>query len=613
MMHANEMSDRSIVGEIKDDTEVIREVAEVMKLLQTDDDLARLDTREKPSETQNKVQHWLNKMADYTSYAETAYQATTIDPEDEAGKWGTLASTTSDLPKGRLAEIQETASMMELASDTASSDGLSVEVPSDYPWTSSRSSVAVAESSVDRSISTKPTIYRDLGSLPGSSSEVVLQSSSIKVEGTNKPPTYASPEQKEVEVMVENDLKAVDIDWSPLVPKFLPTAEFDKLASFVRVDKPAIEKARAAREKLSPESRKRLDVKFLGAIAGSDGRSTQKRPVRCESLLDRGAALSPELASSALIQVIDQQDHRTLSTLLRYGIDPNSLGPGGRDPRLPLALAASTDLKCLCALILAGAKIKDTERPHVCTMFCQSGTQVRSIRIFCSPLLAAFAAIRPQGRRSIDISQFWVSHFLLVNGADVNTRTCTSLMELVVRHWPLASQYRITNHLLSFSVNLDSSDVELQFRYAMEVGSVRLAKLLLDNGVSAGQIARGGSAAQDPLVVAVEATRWDCVDLVLGYEEVNHIHLFGLVHVYMCASSSKMTQESFKRVLGAVLAKGVSIQAKESWRYPRQPEDGNYTFDDAEEVVSVSELAKNILNRNKRDRGEMVELLCKDD
>jgi hypothetical protein len=285
-----------------------------------------------------------------------------------------------------------------------------------------------------------------------------------------------------------------------------------------------------------------------------------------------------------------------------------------RDCRQPLAVAAQSDTACLCALVLAGAKIKDADRPDVCGMFCQSGTQARSVRIFCSPLLAAFSSIRPQYRRTINVAQFWTAHFLLVNGADVETRTCTSVMELVVRHWPITSQYRITKHLLSFGIDTTSREVELQFRFAMEEGAVTLAKLLLEHGVNAGDVARRGAPNQDPVVLAAREKHSGLVDLVLDREEVDHIHLFSLVHVYMSDTSSQGSDADIERAIRAFVEKGSSswTQTKEPWAFAVleiSSEDGTEACKTVEESVTLLELAERIVNKNARDRQKILRLL----
>jgi hypothetical protein len=80
---------------VKNDTEVIREVAEVVKILQKDEILSRLVTQASPTESQTKVEQWLEKMADYTTCGETAYQATILDPDEPARP----AITTNPIPE----------------------------------------------------------------------------------------------------------------------------------------------------------------------------------------------------------------------------------------------------------------------------------------------------------------------------------------------------------------------------------------------------------------------------------------------------------------------------------------------------------------------------------
>ena len=630
---------RSIVGEIKDDTEVIREVAEVIRLLQTDDVLARLDTREKPTESQNKVERWLEKMADYTSYAETAYQATTVDPaEEEEKKWADLTSIPDlggesppmgsgpSLPPvpemGDFLDVHDAMSFVDSASESRLSLSLSRKQSPEpgsmrQRWsTPSSTALGTATSTLDGPTSTNLTVYSDAAAPPCPSEPPPGPPMSTEPQPPKRP---LSPTPGHTEVSPGDDARSEGqqelptIDWSPLVPEHIPQAEFDHLVSSVKKDEEAIARAHGRRLKLSTDRRKRLDTTLLSAVTGSDGRPVSKRPARCTSLLARGATLSEEFTSSALVQVVEQKDVQTLAVLLRYGVDPDSQGQTS-DSRQPLAVAASSDMACLCALILAGACIKGADRPDVCAMFCQSGTQARSIRIFCSPLLAAFASIRPQYRRTINVAQFWTAHFLLVNGGDVNAKTCTSVMELVVRHWPITSQYRITKHLLSFGIDLTSQEVELQFRFAMEEGTANLAQLLLENGVSAGEVARRGSPAQDPIVLAATGKHWDCVDLVLGQKDVDHIHLFSLVHVHMRDTSPQLSPRGFERAVRAFVGRGCSTswaQTREKWEFSRQLSSagGENDCERVEELVSVLELAERIVNKNGRDRERIIRVI----
>lgn len=133
-------------------------------------------------------------------------------------------------------------------------------------------------------------------------------------------------------------------------------------------------------------------------------------------------------SSAALRRAVKQRDSHTLAVLLRYGTDPEGQATP-RDARQPLAVAASSDVTCLLALVLAGASTHGNVSQDASEAFCQSGTQTLSISVFCSPMSTAFAAIRPYEKGSIGPRQFGIAHFLMVNGADSDTRMCTNTIE----------------------------------------------------------------------------------------------------------------------------------------------------------------------------------------
>jgi hypothetical protein len=618
------------VGDIKDDAEVIREVAEVIRLLQTDDVLAKLDTRDKPSESRSKVEQWLEKMADYTSYAETAYQATMIDPTEDRDSLFDVLQAVPSLPDETHAspisvrsqpstEItdhgdSERTSLVDTKSEVSASGISSSTNTQARQSPCSRHTQAYLFSQASSSfISEAPStgaysLFSGQMQPISTHDGISTTTPSLGPRSTSQP--VAPVTGRVVSESIEKTKTGVgsQLDWSPIVPEILSIAIFQEIVQSVKRDEEAIRKARQARNRLSSESRKSLDLELLQVVASSQ----TERPQSCDGLLAKGARpeLRQDLVSNVLIQLVEQRDLHTLAVFLKHGVDPDG-SPTASDPRQPLAVAASYDVACFCALALAGARLQGTQQSRVCGGFCQSGTQARSIRIFCSPFLAAFAAMRPQGINSIDKSQFWISHFLLVNGADVNFKTCTTARELVVRHWKIQTQYRITKHLLSFGMDVNSPEADLQFRFAMQAGDVRLAQLLLDNGASSGEIARRGHPSQDPLVLAAGSQNPDCIDLLLRQKWVDHIHLFHLIHVYMGETCSPLTEGAVAEVVKAFLGKNqtVASEVRERWTYYRLTESGSEPNEEENHYVSMVELAKTIVNKGKRDRDYIVELL----
>lgn len=602
-------------------------MAEVIRLLQTDDVLAKLDTREKPSESRNKVEQWLERMADYTSYAETAYQATMVDPTEDKDNLFDFMHDVPSLPDDAPASPIGTRSLPSVTAHRDLESASIADTRSEMPASGISSSTHMDARQIPYRSHTQPYLFSQascsfISDAPSTGAYTLFSDQTRPLSAhdglsTTTPSLGAKSTSQSVahvpgcEVSdLAKETKAglgTQLDWSPIVPEILSYAIFQKVGQAVKRDEEAILRAQQARNRLSAESQKSLDMELLQAVAASQ----TERPQSCDRLLAKGAKpeLRQDLVSSVLIQLVEQRDHHTLAVFLKYGVDPDG-SPAASDPRQPLAVAASCDVACFCALALAGARLQGTQRTTVCGRFCQSGTQARSIRIFCSPFLAAFAAMRPQGINSIDKSQFWVSHFLLVNGADVNFKTCTTAMELVVRHWKIQTQYRITKHLLSFGVDVNRPETDLQFRFAMQTGSMRLAQLLLHNGAISGGIARRGHPSQDPLVLAVGNQKSDCVDLLLRQRYLDHVHLFHLIHVYLGEASSPVTQGAVEQIIKVFVEKNQTMasELKERWRYCRLTESGSEPREENHRV-SLIELVETIENKGKRDREYILQLI----
>lgn len=85
-----------------------------------------------------------------------------------------------------------------------------------------------------------------------------------------------------------------------------------------------------------------------------------------------------------------------LEILLSHGLDPDDTMPD--DMSQPLVLAAATNPAAFCALASAGADIhkRDESLIQPCERgICEKGGDGRPLRLCCSPLIAALAALRP--------------------------------------------------------------------------------------------------------------------------------------------------------------------------------------------------------------------------
>lgn len=601
---------RSFVGDIKEDTSAIREVVEVINFLQTDNGLARLNAHDKPRELESKVEHWLEKMSDYTTYAETAYQATIIDPEEEPGL---LQDAPISLDVQSRAERSATLDM-QVASERENSKHKLVNMNSGHvdPLRESLSSASLHQLS---RIETSSTIQDSLSSpnptIFSAPLSPVLQDSEVDSQATSASEQLPKESPTAVLETAECRSSRPELDWSPLVPEILPQAKVDALRNSVTRDEEAIERSRQKRVLLTIEDRNALDLQLLSIIKEPSERKA--KGTRCLELLDQGATSDSEESKGALQEASQRVDcFLVVVAMLAYGADPETRHSS--DHRRPLTLAAATHASIFCALVLAGAKLYDLEEPIAgCDKeICRKSQPDEPRKLYCSPLLAALEAIR-QKPRAINTHHFWIAHFLLVNGADPNFEGCMTAMELVVSCWPPSSQFNISKHLFSFGARPPRHLLDKQFILAVEITDLRLLELLLERGAKPGKIARRGSTpVDDPVIRAVAGEHWKCLD-VLARQPLDQIHLFNLVQAYMCESTVQLSEVAFTKAAGLMLlAPNVKVdpRKKELYGFPSRWISPVFKAkSEARELVSVIELAKRVKNRNGRDRAAVLRVL----
>ncbi|CAI6094785.1 unnamed protein product [Clonostachys chloroleuca] len=610
---------------VKNDTEVIREVAEVVKILQKDEILSRLVTQASPTESQAKVEQWLEKMADYTTCGETAYQATILDPDEEPARPAITSNPIPELPalsvsasdslfdkKGQEAPVRFDNEQSESFQSGEGSIGFSSPLnnPSTTHLSTVTSSDLASTQSNDVTSISRTTLFSsfnlDIQSQAGMSESSLLTAPVPEPSIASPSPQPQTERETSQPGPLPGNSAAKTINWQPLVPSFIDELHFQNIQNATQLDMDAIQLSERRRHALSDKHREQVDAMLLRKLSQNPGSLKTKRRLFCETLLKKGASIegSNDTSTNPLNELIVQRDWETLCLLLRYGADPN--GCTLLDPRQPLAVAACNSVTCMCALILAGADIQATERSEdVCNRFCGSGREIEG-RIYCAPLLSAFTAVRQKGH--INIKQFWITHFLLKNGANVNFESCTTVMDFMVQRWPVASQYRMTQHFLKHGINMSSPGPKTQLQEACIVGETRLVQLLVDHGIARKNPFLGESPETDPIILAAAHQNWDCVDIVMS-SATSAIHYFNLVQVFMLESPLDLSWEAFRRTVGKFrMNSHIDLSARLRWNYPRQVVDSSEHEADEENITAI-ELGERIFNENNRDRSQVLELL----
>lgn len=591
---------------------MIREVAENIKVLQKDGILGRLVSKPKSTETRTRVDQWLERMADYTTSAETAYQATITDLHEEPIRPMSFISSIPNLQVARLEVVPECDNNTKEYSSGGSSTSRSdyggenrttrTKMPPVPPCVGS--DIRVAQN--NRTIPPSQTTFSSTVNLGDFRTESVSEIPS-NAGNLNRTSSQALPPGELSHGRSLTEVKATKINWSPLVPNVISQTDFQHIQSGVQIDMDAIRGSEERRLELIDSDREIVDKKLLEIISQDPKALRPNKAIFCQALLAMGASIkaTEKLALNPLIKLVEQRDWQSLSLLLRHGADPD--GSRSVDPRQPLAVAASYDPQCLCALILAGAQMENMEKnKKVCRLFCRKRYRNNQRRICCVPLLAAFARLRQKGR--VNIPQFWVTQFLLVNGADVNYHSCTTVMDLLVNKWSLVSQYRMTMQFLGFGLHMASPGLAVQLRQAAIAGEWQLIQLQVDNGIDIKDVSLGGSPQTDPLVLAAKHEHWNCFDILVN-ATTDPTHLYNMIHVFMLKSSLDLSTTAFYRAVSEILTKSPSIDlgARLLWHYPQQIEPGDTKV--VGEIVSVIDLAKRIINENYRDRAEVLRVL----
>lgn len=105
------------------------------------------------------------------------------------------------------------------------------------------------------------------------------------------------PQKKQIKAPAsggdQEDIKATDIDRSPLVPEFLPDSGNEKLRTSVKRDDDTTLRGRNARGQLSSEHQRHPDRKLLPAVIGSDDRPFPRKLSRCARLFSCDVTLDP--------------------------------------------------------------------------------------------------------------------------------------------------------------------------------------------------------------------------------------------------------------------------------------------------------------------------------
>ncbi|KAH6867555.1 hypothetical protein B0T10DRAFT_502328 [Thelonectria olida] len=566
----------STVGAIKNDTQAIRddsqatrEIAELLNL-KVDDLRAKFDTisHERPNEAQAKVERWLEKMSDFTTYAETAYQASIVDlSEQPTYSRVSIEAVTNPLEKVEEEEEEEEPVVPEAIN------------PRPTTWTLPQ------------------RIYQWASLSWTANSQALRPSSETDVEATVSTPVMFQVEDDNEDV----NLDYMGLNWSHLVPHVLTKAEFRNMKTRVKKDERKIQEAERRRLKLAPTRATRLDAVLYKKLCSPppEDQHTQRSTIR--SLLGQGAKPQGVGLSPALHQAVVNRDHVAVFSLLNYGADLETFPPGSCRP---LVFAAGTDATIFCALVMAGAKLSGSQDcPNESSHGGGSGC--------CSPLLSALVKTmeQPSG------PQCRVAQFLIANKADHYLNSCQRWRSDMIRWQARPDLYDLLAELLAQEGSAQSYWARRQLMKAIEALHLELVRLLVSKGTPLEEWT--GSPSENPIIRVVLHGFWDCLSLLARPRYVHPTYLVALVKEFMYETNS-MTLAQFERAV-EILGPAVDVNA---WRlfvtyHPHRSRLSNWrTQRPIVEKVTPVELAERIENRSKRDRDWVISVLrlnCKKD
>ncbi|KAL6401540.1 hypothetical protein AUP68_15413 [Ilyonectria robusta] len=362
--------------DIKDDTEVIKSDVEALKF-NTDGILARVNSLRNKVPTsgrRTRVAQWIENMTVLSSYAESTYKETLVDPAEFATDQGSSV----------LAAIKEVPEVTEHPI-----------IPG--AWNTPQSGARVVK-------------------------EIAHRESSHSTSDTKSPSPNMSHASSSMLKEKLPDTTGTEA-WGRLSFKGIEdfAKEVKKVALLVRRDEEFIAASFARRQRMHNEAQEYIDYHIDGINQGTPGKFVRDAVAEGADPSRLADGLGP---SWTLSQALRTSNNECLFALLKYGANPNAKvirtsGPNRVDFTALTYAAWAGNERAVWALCAAGANINP---PHE-HVHCPRCTDERGydIHVCSTPLLLS---LYPRGKESENAVFARIFRFLLANGADPNDAGC---------------------------------------------------------------------------------------------------------------------------------------------------------------------------------------------
>ncbi|KAH6957827.1 hypothetical protein BKA56DRAFT_737589 [Ilyonectria sp. MPI-CAGE-AT-0026] len=424
--------------DIKDDTEVIRSHVEALKF-NTDEILARVNSlRHKgtSSDSRTRVAQWIEQMTILSSYAESTYKETLVDPAEFATDQGSpVLAAVKEVPE--VTERKDSSSrplptVIELireAPPPQRPQATEHKKSSSQPWP--EVSQPLQRPSIPVQISRRPRenpepIIPGAWNTPQHGARVVKEmarrESSHSTPGTKSPSPKMSHASSSMLKGKLPDTTGTEA-WSRLSFKGIEdfADEVKEVALLVRRDEEFIAASLARRKRMDNQDQNSIDAYIDGIDKDTSGKFVRDAVAEGADPSGLGHVLG---FSSTLTTALRTSSNECLFALLKCGANPNAnvnrtYGPKPEDhTALTYAVWAGNE-RAVWALCAAGANIN---RPHE-DVYCPqcAGQHKHNIHVCSTPLLLA---VDPRERDSENSKFGRIVRFLLANGADPNDAGC---------------------------------------------------------------------------------------------------------------------------------------------------------------------------------------------
>ncbi|KAH7110693.1 hypothetical protein EDB81DRAFT_369840 [Dactylonectria macrodidyma] len=561
---------------ICDNTRATQEIAELVNL-KTDDLLSKFEliNHERPKDTQVKIGLWLEKMSDFTSYAETANRASIMDPPEQQDHTINAFAVDERSPENH-EPVGVANAPLEIEEEQALDQGL--------------------QEVIDPAPTTTEPIYQG-PQAPSSAQSFTANSQPTRSSSdTDIEPTASTPVTTQAEADdADGDLHYMGLDWSHLVPHVLTKDEFQDLKVAVQRDETKIQEAEQRRLKLPPEEAQRLDD-LLDERLHLPHHSRERKSTTL-GLLEQGARIPSDNLGIALRRSVLNGDHDSFFALLKYGASPQSFP---QKLSRPLVIAAGNYPVIFCALVLAGAMLKGKQ-------YCGSMFRVDNSPGCCSPLLSAL--LKPN-KPTADLPrpQHRVARFLIANKADHYLDSCHQWNRWRINWEECPDLYLLLEELLAQDGSAQSSWAKDQLMKAIKGNHLELVRLLVSKGTPLEKYIDRAWGRQNPVISLYRLERWECLELLAQPGYVHPSYLVAIVKQFMYQETWH-TYEQFAR---AVEILGPALDFSAWWLdvdYHPQRFVRRLTGRKIVENITPVELAERIENKSKRDRKRVVTVL----